>query len=150
MKKIESAIRKNIICSILLVLILFIVDNRSYLFDYLPHRWEYEKVKAYISNNKLRHNYVEVNVVVSEDETISARVKHGMGEAEYLEEITVGYSANRAPSVVRVNFIVSWGQICVAAVLAIGNVSYAQRLKRAWREEARRGTTLVDTDKDIW
>lgn len=129
-KRIRNAIIKNILVSILLLLLLFLVDNRSYLFTYLPYRFAYEQREAYIQPSHLRHNYMKVAVMEQGEVIAVDTVKHACGEtADSL--ITVGYASKRKPSVVRCSPVVTGGQISVLIALILGNLTFIWKIHRA-------------------
>lgn len=128
-KRIIKAIIKNILISILLLSVLFLVDNRTYLFTYLPHRFEYEHKEAYIQPSNLRHNYVRVVVMEQGEAMATDTVKHAYGEIVG-SMITVGYSPDRKPSVVRISPVVTGGHICILASLILGNLMFVWRIHK--------------------
>lgn len=124
-----KAILKNILTSILLLLALFLVDNRTYIFTYLPHRFVYEQREAYIQPGNLRHNYVRVAVMKQGEVIATDTVKHACGEAAG-STITVGYASDHKPSIVRISPVVTGGQIGVLAALILGNLMFVWKLHR--------------------
>lgn len=131
-KQITNAIKKNILTSILILLVLFLVDNRSYLFTYLPHRFMYEQREAYVQYGRPRHNYVRV-VVMEQDEAIAkGTVKRAPGE-KFGSVITVGYSSKRKPSIVRSSLVVTGGQIAVFVAMILGNLRFIWKIHKLTR-----------------
>lgn len=129
-RRIINAIIRNIVTSMLILLIFFLVDNHTYILSYLPHRFVYEQKEAYIQHGNLRHNYVHV-VVMQDNEAIATdTVKRALGEAVG-DMITVGYAADRKPSIVRCSLVVTGGQIGVLAGLILGNLMFVWKLYRA-------------------
>ncbi len=127
-KRIPDAIKKRILISILLLLIVFLADNRSYLFTYLPYRFAYEQREAYLQSGRLQHNYVRV-VILEQGEAIAKDiVKRAYGEKTF-SVITVGYSADRKPSVVRTSLIVTSGQLAVLTALILSNLLFVWKLR---------------------
>lgn len=127
--QIRKAIIKNILISLFILFALFLVDNRAYLFHYLPNRSEYELKEAYIQPSNLRHNYVQI-VMEQGEVVVTDTVKHGYGEMVG-SVIIVGYASDRKPSVVRVSPVVTGGQICVSAALVLGNLGFVWRIRKA-------------------
>lgn len=56
-------------------------------------------------------------------------VKRAYGEKTF-SVITVGYNADRKPSVVRISLIVTSGQLAVLAALILGNLLFVWKLHR--------------------
>lgn len=129
-KRIPNAITRNILTSILLLLVLFLVDNRSYLFTYLPYKFAYEQREAYVQYGRLRHNYVHVAVMEQDEVIAKDTVKRAYNERTF-SKITVGYAPDRNPSVVRTSLVVTSGQIAVLVALILGNLMFVRRLRRA-------------------
>ena len=128
-ERIPNAIKKNILTSILILLVLFLVDNRSYLFTYLPHRFIYEQKEAYVQYGNLRNRYVQV-VVMEQDEAIAkGTVRRAPGE-KFGSVITVGYSPERKPSIVRASLVVTRGQIAVLVGLILGNLRFIWKIHK--------------------
>ena len=111
------------------MLVLFLVDNRGYLFTYLPYRFMYEQREAYVQHSNLRNRYVQV-VVMEQDEAIAkGTVKRAPGE-KFGSVITVGYSPERKPSIVRASLVVTRGYIAVFAALILGNLRFIWKLHK--------------------
>lgn len=128
--RIKKAIIKSILTSIFLMLILFLVDNRSYLFTYLPYQFAYEQKEAYVQYGRLRYEYVWVSVMEQDEAIAMDTVKRGCGESAG-SMITVGYAPDRNPSVVRTSLIVTNGQIVSVIILILGNLLFVRKLHRA-------------------
>lgn len=128
--RIRKAIVKNILTSIVLLLILFLVENRICLFTYLPYQFAYEQKEACIQHGSLRHNYVRVAVMEQGEVIATATVKRGCGETSD-SMIPVGYASDRKPAVVRVSPVVTGGQIGVFVALILGNLLFVRKLHRA-------------------
>lgn len=126
-KQITNAIKKNILTSILILLVLFLVDNRSYLFTYLPYKFAYEQKEAYIQHSNLRHNYVRVVVMEQGEAIAKGSVKRALGET-FGSVITVGYASERKPSIVRISPVVTGGQIAVLLALILGNLRFIWKI----------------------
>lgn len=114
---------KSIVVSILILLVLLLIDNRSYLFSYLPHRESYEQVGAYIEGSKLRHHYTWIRLHEGNGGQSIFRVKKAFWE-HYGDTIIVGYAKDRSPEVCRIQFIVTWGELVVLVVFLIGHTIY--------------------------
>lgn len=128
-KQITNAIKKNILTSILILLVLFLVDNRSYLFIYLPYRFAYEQREAYIQRSNLRHNYVRVVVMEQSEAIAKGTVKRALGETAD-SMITVGYAPKRKPSVVRSSLVVTGGYVAVLVALILGNLRFIWKIHK--------------------
>ena len=128
-ERIPNAIKKNILTSILILLVFFLVDNRGYLFTYLPHRFIYEQREAHVQYGNLRHNYVRVAVVEQGEAIAKGTVKRALGE-KFGSVITVGYSSKRRPSIVRISPVVTRGQIAVLVGLILGNLRFIWKIHR--------------------
>ena len=129
-KQITNAIKKNILTSILILLASFLVYNHSYLFTYLPHRFMYEQKEAYVQYSNLRNKYVEV-VVMEQDKAIAkGTVRRAPGE-KFGSVITVGYSPERQPSIVRSSPVVTGGQIVILVALILGNLRFIWKIHKA-------------------
>lgn len=129
-KRIKKAIISNILASILFLLVLFLVDNRTYLFTYLPHRFTYEPREAYIQRSNLRHDYARVVVMEQGEVVATDTVKHAFGETKG-SVITVGYAMERKPSIVRITPVVTYGQLGVLLALILGNLGFVWRIHKA-------------------
>ncbi len=128
--RIPNAIIKNILTSLLLLLIVFLAENRSYFFTYLPYKFAYEQREAYIQYGRLRYSNARVAVMEQDEVIAKDTVKRAYNEGTF-SKITVGYAPNRNPSVVRTSPIVTSGQISVLAALILGNLIFIWRLRRA-------------------
>lgn len=112
------------------MLILFLLENRTYEFTNLPHRDVYEPREAYIQYGHLRYNYTHVAVMEQGEAIGKATVKRAMGE-KFGDKITVGYAPDRKPSVVRTSPVVTGGQIAVLAAFILSNLRFIWRLHKA-------------------
>lgn len=129
-KRVKNAIIKNILTSILLLLTVFLVENRAYIFTYLPYQFAYEHREAYVQQGRLRNNYVQVAVMEQDEVIAKGTVKRACGES-FGSMITVGYASSRKPSVVRASLVVTSGQISVLVALILGNLLFVRKLYRA-------------------
>lgn len=129
-KQTTNPIKKSILSCILILLVLFLVDNRSYLFTYLPHRFVYEQKEAYVQLGNLRYNYMEVLVMEQDEAIAKGTVKRAFGE-KFGSVITVGYSSERKPSVVRNSPVVTGGQITAMAMFILGNLMFIWKIHKA-------------------
>lgn len=129
-KQIMKVIKKNILTSLLLLLVLFLVENRTYLFTYLPHRYVYEQREAYIQYGHSRNSYVEVAVMEQGEAIGKATVKRALGD-KFGVKITVGYAPGRKPSVVRTSPVVTGRQIFVLAMFILSNLQLIWKLYKA-------------------
>jgi hypothetical protein len=128
--KIKGAMLRNILVSILILCVMFLVENKTYLFDYLPFSSDYQITEATIQPSPLKFNRAKVTVSEGGVAVCEAVVKHGFTERVW-DEIPVGYSAASTPHVVRVAPVVTWGALGIAAALILGNIGIAVRLKKA-------------------
>lgn len=130
-KWICRAVIRNILFSILFYGILFVMDNRGYLFAYLPHKEEYRQMDAYIENSNLRRNYVRVTVTDHQGEVVAREVvKRGYKEARG-SRIVVGYAPSNIQSVVRIIPLITSGQIAVLISLTLGNIFFIWKIYKA-------------------
>lgn len=129
-ERIPKAIIRNILTSLLMLLIVFLADNRTYLFTYLPYKFAYEQHEAYLQYGHLRHNYVRVAVMEQDEVIAKDTVKRAYNERTF-SKIIVGYAPDRKPCVVRTSLVVTSGQIAVLAALILGNLMFVWRLRRA-------------------
>lgn len=129
-RRITNAILRNIAASVLVLFIFFLMDNHTYILSYLPHRFVYEQKEAYIQPGNLRHNYVRVAIMQKDEVVATDNVKHALGETAG-DMITVGYAADRKPSIVRCSLVVTGGQIGVLSGLILGNLIFVWKLHRA-------------------
>ncbi|MDE6700986.1 MAG: hypothetical protein K2K10_08265 [Acetatifactor sp.] len=128
-----KAIIRNLLFSIFLWLILFVVDNRTWLFLYLPNQAEYEEMPAYMEYSNLKHDYVEVTVMDDEGEEVAiGEVKRAFKEHSGTM-ITVGYARWQIVPIVRLVPVVTWGQIAVVVWMIFANLSIIWRLHKATR-----------------
>ena len=123
-----NAIKKNILTSILLLLIMFLVNNRTYLFHYLPHKSAYELREAYIEPSNSRH----VRVVVMEQGKAVTKAKVELAYGEIIgDRIIVGYAPERKRSVVRCSPVITGGQILDLFALVLGNLRFIWSLHKS-------------------
>ena len=126
-EKTIKAIQKNILTSILLLLIVFLANNCTYLFHYLPHKSAYELREAYIQPSTSRR----VRVVVMEQGKAVAKAKVELAYGEIVgDRIIVGYAPERKRSVVRCSPVISGGQILVLFALVLGNLRFLWSLHK--------------------
>lgn len=109
---------------------MFLVENRAYIFTYLPYQFAYEQREAYVQQGRLRNNYVQVAVMEQDEVIAKGTVKRASGET-FGSMITVGYASGRKPSVVRTSLVVTSGQISVLVTLILGNLLFVRKLHRA-------------------
>lgn len=127
-----KAIIRNLLFSVLLWLILFVMENRTWLFLYLPNQAEYVEMPAYMEHSNLKHNYVQVTVMDEEEVVATGEVKRAFKEQPGTM-IAVGYARWQIVPIVRLSPVVTWGQVAVFVALIFGNLSFVWRLYKAGR-----------------
>lgn len=124
----NGKLMKSVRLSLLLLCLFLVRDNFSYLFHYLPHHDEYQKVDAYIVSLNPRASYCKVTIIVSE-QTVKGKVKHGANE-KMGQKITVGYCAERSPRLVRICPVITGSSLFVVIILILGNLRMAMQISR--------------------
>lgn len=130
-EKLKKAFQKNIAISLLILVMVFLWDNKSYLWDYLPYSQYYEKTEAYMYD-VIRHNYGRVDLCAAGIESRGEKVKHDFRE-HIGDTIVIAHSGTREPAVCRCNIVITGGFLAILIALLAGNVYWVLRVEKAMK-----------------
>lgn len=99
---------RNIVISLLILMLIFLWDNREYVFQYQFHREEYTKVEGRIWRTVPRRNSVAWVALYTADGTLKKRrVVRSFWERTD-DIIPAAYSESRKPSICRVGYVLTF------------------------------------------
>lgn len=114
---------RNVMIELLILLAVFLFDNRSYLFSYLPHASEYEKQIVRIETT-MKGFYARVHVADGKETTKRGYVRYSFYERRE-DIIVVGYAPQRGGDIVRTSPVITSGLAVVFGAYVLGDI-------RAW------------------